>query len=369
MKYLRVALSFLSFCAAAFALTGCGSSTARMTTPADPLKPVPSVSAVTPAANATCVSPTAAITIAFSGSLDTSTLNANDIVIAGPGNAALAAQMSFDSSTNVLSVMPVAPLPSGLITVTVQNIATSAGGVLASAYSWSFSTACTHEIQFQAPILDSQFTAVYGQVTVDTQGNTTIQLTGAAKNASFPVFFSPAVIAGAANSLLSFNLTTVVTDANGNGSSTVMFPQSGNWAGDFYLNGPNGVPAYETWLAAGVSGETYQALLLDQSTVNEGTLSGASQPTSATGTMSYSNSTLQFTVTGAAPRTIYGAAEIEGTALYGSAGYSVGDFTTDASGNGSLACPLDPGGGDLFQVSPEIENNPPTLISGFTVPG
>jgi uncharacterized repeat protein (TIGR03803 family) len=116
----------------------------NFTTRADTDMSPPWVSSVTPVPNATCVSFTTPITIIFSEGLDLSTLTSTNIVITGPGNTVIQAQISYNVGTPVVTLTPNSPLPSGSITVTVHNVADAAGVVMTSVYGWSFQTTCSH---------------------------------------------------------------------------------------------------------------------------------------------------------------------------------------------------------------------------------
>jgi len=73
--------------------------------------------------------------------VDASTVNSTNIVITGPGNAVIPAKMSFDAATAVATLTPSGPLPSGTISVTVQNVA-DAGVAMTAKFTWSFNTSC-----------------------------------------------------------------------------------------------------------------------------------------------------------------------------------------------------------------------------------
>lgn len=114
------------------------SFTTRSTTDTSPIY----VAGVTPAPNATCVSATSPIVITFSEGADVSTINSNNLVVTGPDGKVIQADISYDVATAVATLTPAAVLPSGTITVTVQNVTDAAGVAMTSAYAWGFSTAC-----------------------------------------------------------------------------------------------------------------------------------------------------------------------------------------------------------------------------------
>jgi uncharacterized repeat protein (TIGR03803 family) len=101
------------------------------------------VAHVSPAPDAICVSATTPITITFSEGADISTVNATDIVITGPGGTVIPARIGYDVATAIATLTPIAPLPSGTITVTIRNVADAAGVPMTSVYGWNFQTACS----------------------------------------------------------------------------------------------------------------------------------------------------------------------------------------------------------------------------------
>jgi methionine-rich copper-binding protein CopC len=346
------------------------------------------VKSVTPAANATCVAAATPITITFSEGADVNTLTSANIVITGPGSTPLAAQLSYNVANATVTLTPSASLPSGTITVTIKNVADAAGVVMASPYAWTFSTTCTSggggngggnggnggtgsaTVQFQAPLLSfgTVTYSVKGQVSIDTAGNITIQLTGAGASTQYFAQFCPAVEPGSVNtSVPCVALTNITTDSSGNASTTFKYPEGGEWAGDFYLSASNSnTTAYQTFLAPGVNNETYTALLLPAKDVNGGVdTTVTTQDPLTSGTVTYSKGSLKFSVTGALPDTTYSTAESETTTIESSGTYYTGSFTTDASGNGSLTTPLSDSGGDMFQALPPKDAG---FIGGFSIP-
>ncbi|MFP5230665.1 MAG: hypothetical protein ACLGXA_23865 [Acidobacteriota bacterium] len=117
------------------------------------------------------------------------------------------------------------------------------------------------------------------------------------------------------------------------------------------------------------------ATLLPDTMTNGGavTTDSPQQPLTS-GTVTYSNGTLQFTVQGASPNTTYETNSSETVYMDSSGTYGLSHFTTDGSGNGSSSFTwgnLSPGG-DLFQVQPEADtqsvSGPAGYIGGFSVP-
>lgn len=132
-------------CAVSLALSGCNSylltssAGAGSTHGSDTF--AVSMNSVVPAVNASCVSATTAITIPFNDALDAATLTANNLAVSGPGGA-VAVNINASAMSKQAVLTPASPLPSGKITVTVNNVRDAAGQVLSSPYMWAFSTSC-----------------------------------------------------------------------------------------------------------------------------------------------------------------------------------------------------------------------------------
>jgi 6-phosphogluconolactonase (cycloisomerase 2 family) len=100
------------------------------------------VNSVNPAANTTCVSAATAITITFDEAPDASTVLPGNFMVSGP-NGAIAVKLSINVATTQVVLTPTSPLPSGNVTVTVNNVADLASVKMVTPYTWSFSTACS----------------------------------------------------------------------------------------------------------------------------------------------------------------------------------------------------------------------------------
>ena len=250
---------------------------------------------------------------------------------------------------------------------------------MASAFTSTFATtiASSPTTQYQASLFSANVTTSNGQISVDTVGNVTIQLTGATASTTYTAQFCPAIMAVTdGNATPCFNVGTVGSDAAGSGTSTFLFPKSGSWAGDFELD-TGGNDDYQTFvgntsIAALVASEVYMSTLQPQSTVN-GT--GVTLPPSAgspppqepltSGTITYSKGSVQFTLTGASPSMSHSTSETQGLAISTSETYGLGQFTTDASGNASSTESLGGNFGDIFEVIPGSGTG---FIGGFSIP-
>src|SRR6185295_3320492 len=106
----------------------------------------PTVTAATPAANATGVSAATMVTATFSEAMSASSITAATFVLRDPANAVVAAAVSYNASTRVATLDPSASLNAA--TKYTATIASGSGGVkdaagnpLASNFAWSFTTA------------------------------------------------------------------------------------------------------------------------------------------------------------------------------------------------------------------------------------
>lgn len=367
--------------------------TTRASTDTSPL----SVNSVSPAANATCVSATSLITITFNEVPDAATVTAANFALTGPGGA-ISVKLSTDVTTTQVVLTPSAALPSGTISVTVNNVADLAGVKMTAPYSWNFSTACGGgggtggggigggggaTTQYMAPLFSDGPGGLagptHGQVTVDTSGNTTAKLSGAPASTTYTVQFCPSFNAGATTipAPNCFDVTTISTDASGNGTATAKFPRAGDWAGDFGLNDSTGKAAYQTFATPLVSNETFMATLVPDDKTNGGAVAqpGTTQLPLSSGTVTLSDGAFQFTLKGAMPNATYRANDSETTYMDSSGTYWFDNsFATDASGNGSFSTGWETlTGGDLFQVEYKVPDNitgdyTPAYIGGFSVP-
>lgn len=391
MSRLRGFGSISSFSVALFLalITGCSNSSVKppQTTPNPPAPAPPppasfSVTAVTPASGTTGVATNATIQITFSSAADTSTVNATNIQVSAA--KAVAGTVTYNASTDTATFTPSAALANGTsYTVTVSGVTSSAGTALASTFTSTFTTVAASSgggggggsptLQYQTSLLSASSTTDNGQVTVDTSGNVTVQLTGGTASTTYTARFCPAFDAGTGNTQPACtSLGSLTTNASGNGSMTVKFPTPGSWAGDFSLETSTSAPAeYATGLATNKgapSGQVYMSTLEPASTTNgKGVVTPATpQDPLSSGSISYSNGSIQVTVKGASPNTTYTVNESETNYMDSSGTYALGSFTTDASGDGSATISVSGGaGGDLFQVVPPSGAG---FIGGFSVP-
>lgn len=348
--------------------------TTRAKTDASPI----SVLSVSPAANATCVSANSLIIVTFDEAPDAATILPSNFVVTGPGGA-IPVKLSMNVTTTQVVLTPSSPLPSGNITVTVNNVGDLADVMMTSPYTWSFSTACTSgggttggaTAQYLATLFGSEY-IMNGQVSIDTNGNTTIQLTGAPANTTYTADFCPALNVATNPNLACFTVAKLSSDTAGNATVTFKFPRSGNWAGDFFLNNPaSNTPyenaAYSTSLHYTVTHQVYLSTLFLATSVNTGTAMTSPQNSASFGTVSYSNGLLKFNLSGGSPNTNYTTTETLGVAFDSSNTYQVTTFTTNAQGDGTSTSTQLGAEGDLFQV---VTGNPnlTAFIGGFSVP-
>jgi hypothetical protein len=353
-------------------LTGC----AGVSTSAHPANL--SVTAIVPASGATQVATTTAIQVTFSAPVNSTTVSSTNITLTDPNP--VAGTVTYNATTNTATFTPAAALASNTtFTVTVSGVTSSSGATMAASFTATFTTvpttASSGTTQYQASLFTAtnDNTPPVGQVSVDTSGNVTVQLTSAAASTSYTVQFCPAYNGNSTITYSCFTVGTVSTDASGNASATMAFPQSGSWAGDFELLSGTTIE-YQTDVIANNPSQVYMSTLQPVDTVNGkgvGSTSGPQGPLTS-GTVTLSNGTsLQFVLTGASPNTTYTTAETtnplgssNGYELYNSQG--VGGFTTNGSGDVTFTVLQDDYFGDMFEVfSPTAAAG---YIGGFSVP-
>jgi hypothetical protein len=395
----RPAVSLASFALLLSFSTGCGTGSSPQQPPGNPSNPSPSspgefnVTAVQPASGAANVATNSTVQITFSGAANASTVNAADITLTG--SSAVAGTVSYNAGNNTATFTPSAALANSTkYTVTVSGVTSSGGTALATAFTSSFTTVASSgsgaTTQYSAPLFATSAgpgSQTSGQISIDSSGNVTVQLTGATASTSYSVQFCPAFNSIFATSVPScINVGTVSTNASGSGNLTAMFPQPGQWAGDFNLN-IGSTTAYQTTLFPGVSSESYLSTLQPQSTVNgigvtlkspQGQAYTNQEPLNS-GSITYSDNAIQFAVNGTASDLSFLTVESENVYLYGSGTYQCDTFTTNAQGdatatvtttNTSLCGPV----GDLLQAYPANDGSSNTsdtgagFIGGFSVP-
>jgi Big-like domain-containing protein len=355
-------------------LTGCGSSSHAI--PVSPVSPAAfSVTAITPSAGTTNVPANATIQITFSSAADPATVNATNIQVTDPNS--IAGTVAYTAGANTATFTPSAALaPNITYSVTVTGVTSSAGTAMAGSFTSKFATIAA--MQYQASLFSwPNETSINGQVSLDTVGNVTVQLTGATASTTFTVQFCPAYNAGDfSKEPACINTGSVSTDAAGNGSSTAMFPQPGSWAGDFQVTSDAMMTGYATNLFSsttpGTSAQVYMSTLQPENTVNgTGITRWPTQSPLTSGAVTYANGSVTFTLTGASPDTLYETAQSETVAMDSSGSYGMSAFTTDGSGDATSTEPIIDGSGigDLFEVEPAYEGSYSAgYVGGFSVP-
>jgi hypothetical protein len=105
--------------------------------------PPPMISTVMPAAGTAVACPTAVVTVNFNEAMNASTINSSTVLLKGPGGAAVAGAVTYNSNNKSAIFTPTSNLAagttySGTVTTGVQDLF---GNPLAVAYTWSFITA------------------------------------------------------------------------------------------------------------------------------------------------------------------------------------------------------------------------------------
>jgi len=257
---------------------------------------------------------------------------------------------AISKSANMLYVFTVTP------TSVTEDTAWSIGGpVKMIVVSESTAAGSSPATQFEGPLLTmTGALGVGGQVKIDTSGDATVEVTGQAASKTYTLQFCPEFVGGN-KAPACFNVTTLSTDGSGSGSSTMKFPKSGDWAGEFAVNDSSGT-VLQSGLYPGLSDETYLSTLLAESTTNGGVVA-------------INKGQDPLTVMGGSASSSYQVDETEGVFIDSSNSYAVGGFKTDAAGDGSTSIDLAKTGsqyGDMFNI--EGGSSGAGYIGGFSIP-
>ena len=114
---------------------------------------VPTVTSQSPAAGATGVASTTAVTATFNESVLGSSITTSNFVLKDPNGNTIAATVGYSDSNYTATLTPSAPLAaSTTYTATISGVQDAAGNVMASPFSWSFTiTATVPTVTSQSP--------------------------------------------------------------------------------------------------------------------------------------------------------------------------------------------------------------------------
>ncbi len=306
-----------------------------------------------------------------------------DTILVSDSQSAISGKVTDDGGANTATFTPLAALASSTTyTVKVSGVTSSTGTAL-TAFTSSFTAAASAPAatQYQDTLLPYNNGPGSGQITMDSTGSMTVQLTGVTASTAFTLQFCPSYYIYGSFSYSCFSVGKITSDSSGNSRTTMQFPQAGNWAGEFGLESGS-TEEYQTNVVSS-SFPQYPASAVDMSTLEpENTINGkgptgspSSSPDGAltSGNVSLSNGSLIFTLNGASPNTAYQAQEAG--VLGGSSNYELynssnqSSFTTNGSGDVTFTVLVTGFGGDIFQVDPPVNNNNVAgWIGGFSVP-
>ena len=371
-------LSLISLTFLVTLIAGCASGV--KTNPVTPTATF-SVASSSPASGATQVATNTVIAITFSGPANETTVDGTDIKLTSGSGNPVAGAVTYNATTYVATFTPTASLAANTTyTLTVSGVTSSSGVALASNMTSSFTTAAAAPppptMQYQGTLFPYAQNAGSGQVSVNTAGLVAIQLTGANASTTYAAQFCPSYSIYTQTPYACIALGNVTTSASGSATSSTQFPQAGSWAGEFQLVSGT-TTEFETGLvptadANGVT-QVYTAALQPETKVNgKGDGDTGTQGPLTSGSVTYSSGSLQFTLTGASPDTVYTSTEagvLGGSSsylLYNSAGQSA--FTTNSSGDVTFTVLQDGTAGDIFTVDTNNANSGAGYIGGFSVP-
>ncbi|MBX7135011.1 MAG: Ig-like domain-containing protein [Fimbriimonadaceae bacterium] len=104
----------------------------------------PTVTSSTPTSGATGVSSTSTATVTFNEALQSGTVNTTNFTLTDSSGRAVSASVSYVDSTRTATLTASSPLAaSTTYTASIRNVKDSAGNVMASPFTWSFTTAST----------------------------------------------------------------------------------------------------------------------------------------------------------------------------------------------------------------------------------
>ena len=186
---------------------------------------------------------------------------------------------------------------------------------------------------FFAALLSTADSSNHGQISLNTSGGGSVQLTSVAAGTSFAIQFCQ-FPNGTSNC---FSVGSVSTDASGNAQSAFTFSRSGTWAGIFLLQPNGGGTGYDSNFPEPSSGTQYQNPLQRASTITGGTPSfwgpDGSDPLSS-GFVSINGTIAHITLNGALANASY-TVNFCGNGGGSSCFADLGTVTTDANGNGA----------------------------------
>ncbi len=200
----------------------------------------PMVVTESPSAGATSVLTSTTVTAAFSTAMTASTITTSTFTLTPSGGSAVAATVSYNSTTNVATLTPSAVLASGttytaMVVGGSGGVKSSSGAAMAANFAWTFTTAAAGSTSIPTAGLAVWFKADAG---ITLNGSTVSQWadqSGNARNATQPtVAAQPELVSGAINGLPAVNF---------NGSDRMQFPLAVNGltAMTIFLVNANGV--------------------------------------------------------------------------------------------------------------------------------
>jgi hypothetical protein len=145
-----------------------------------PAPVAPTVVSSTPASGATGVAVTVAPTATFSVAMNSATINSSSFQVLGPGNVAVAANVTYNSANLTATVTPLSPLAAGTTYIVVvhsgaSGVQNTSGTPMAADVTWTFTTSTVVVNQWTQNTAAAFNTGTY----TNTAYNTGVQLTGA----------------------------------------------------------------------------------------------------------------------------------------------------------------------------------------------
>ena len=203
-----------------------------------------------------------------------------------------------------------------------------------------------------------------GTATVTTNGDVTLQFTGATPSTTFTLQFCPFTLTS--NSAPCVSAPMVLSDGSGTGQVSFHFAQSGTWAGFFLARTSSAsVPVFGS-LAETAGAYSSAVQQIEPATAANGIgIDGTHAQDPGGGSLSVTSGTAHVVLTGAQANHSY---RLFSCFSGSSSCQSAGNFNTDASGNATVDMKLVSNGVGIVAIADSMQTTFVMFAGGFKVP-